>query len=237
MTFTSATSTARRAFAAAAIAAVTGGALLLPASPASAAPAVDGELGAYAYGKVNAPGCAVDEGPLNEQKSFTPATGKRTASVARTFIGHDGATDSARGRVENATSGVADANAGAFNTVTFSADHLVRVEDLDPLDCKLGAIADSQSSADLHVARRGRVRVEWDRGNAGQIEQIYVARNGNVKVDKIRPNPHGDLTFRVRPGDYNVFVQFQTRANETDIPVGTTLTKRAHFRVVLDYRR
>lgn len=228
----------RRASAAAALATATAGALLVPAAPASAAPAVDGQLGAFAYGKTSIAGCVVDQSPVNEQKTFTAATGRRTASVARNFVAHNPSITSARGRVENSTSGVADANDGAFNTVVFSAEQLVRIEDLDPVDCKLGVLADSQSSAALHVKRRGRVLLEWDRGRAGQIEQIYVARDGasSPVVNRIRPSRHGDLRFRVRPGDYNVFVQFQTRANETDIPAGTTLTKRAHFRVALDYR-
>ncbi len=81
------------------------------------------------------------------------------------------------------------------------------------------------------------MRLEWDRGRAGQIEQILVSRNGNPVVDRIRPSRHGGVTFNVTPGTYLVFVQFQTRANETDIPAGTTLTKRARFRVELDYRR
>ncbi|KAA1425918.1 hypothetical protein [Nocardioides antri] len=226
----------RRGLCAAALALTTAG-TLLPASPASAAPAVDGDLGAFAYGRVNVAGCVVDRPPADEQRTFNAATGRRTASVARNFVASDPTTISARGRVENATSGVADAATGAFDKVVFSADQLVRVNNLDPVDCRFGAIADSQSSAGLHVERRGRVVLEWDRGRAGQIEQIFVSRNGNPIVDRIRPRPHGDLTFRVRPGDYTMFVQFQTRANETDIPVGTTLTKRAHFRVVADFRR
>ena len=114
----------------------------------------------------------------------------------------------------------------------------MRLKNNRATDCGMGLIADSQSGANLVVERRGRVRIEWDRGREGQIEQIFVARmGGNTIVDKIRPCRHGDLTFRVRPGDYVIFVQFSTRANERDIPVGTTLTKRADFRVVADYRR
>ena len=60
---------------------------------------------------------------------------------------------------------------------------------------------------------------------------------GNTIVDKAPSRRHGDLTFRVRPGDYAIFVQFQTRANERNIPVGTTRTKRSSFSVVADYRR
>jgi len=60
---------------------------------------------------------------------------------------------------------------------------------------------------------------------------------GNTIVDRIRPRRHRDLTFRVRPGDYVIFVQFVTRVNERDIPVGTRLTKRSNFKVVADYRR
>ncbi len=227
----------RRACAAATLT-VTVGALLLPAAPASAAP-VEGDLAAFAYGKTTVAGCSVTPGPVNEQKTFTRATGTRTARVARNFLASDATTDSARGRVENSTSGRADARNGAFDKVTFTARQLVRIKDLNALDCRLGVLADSQSSATLRVKRRGRVLLEWDRGRAGQIEQIYVARNGAAApiVNRTRPRRHGALRFRVRPGSYNVFVKFQTRANETDIPAGSTLTKRARFRVALDYRR
>lgn len=212
--------------------------LLLPAAPAAAA-AVDGTAGAFAYAKTNAAGCSVTPGPVNRQKLFTPATGKRTAKVARTFVASDATTDSARGRVENATSGEARARNGGFDEVVFAARQLVRVKDLDPLDCRLGVLADSQSSAVLRVKRRGRVLLEWDRGRAGQIEQIFVARAGagSPIVNRIRPRRHGEIRFRVRRGSYDVFVQFQTRANETDLASGATLTKRARFRVALDFRR
>lgn len=231
------TSFVRRALTAGALATATAGAVLLPAAPASATP-VDGYVDAFGYGRVPVVGCVANLGPVNERREFTPATGRRTADVARTFTAEDAGGITARGRVENSSSGVADANAGAFNTVTFTAEQLVRVNDVSAAECNLGVIADTQSGADLHVERRGRVHVEWRRGRAGQIEQIFVSRNGgNVIVDRIRPSRTGDLTFRVRPGDYTVFVQFVTRVNEVDIPTGTTLTKRAGYRVALDYRR
>lgn len=226
----------RRVLAVVAVGGTMAGGLLLPASPASAAPPVDGDLGAFAYGKTNAEGCTAQPGPANEQKTFSSTTGKRTAEVARSFRGENGGIVSARGRVENSTSGVADATGGAFDKATFAATHLVRVNDTEPaLDCHLGALADSQSSAVLRVKHSGKVKVEWDRGSAGQIEQIFVSRNGNTILDKMRPSAHGSASFRVHAGSYNVFVQFQTRVNEDDIPAGTTLTKHAHFKVVLDY--
>lgn len=226
----------RRSAGVATFALVTAAGLLLPASPASAAPPVDGDLGAFAYGKTNVSGCTASPGPVNEQKTFSSATGMRTAEVARSFRGHDGSTDSARGRVENSTSGVADASNGAFDKATFTATHLVRVNDTNPgLDCRLGVLADSQSDANLKVTHNGQVRVTWDRGSAGQIEQILLARNGTTIVDKMRPSPHGSTNVHVHPGTYNVFVQFLTRANETDIPAGTSLTKHAHFKVVFNY--
>jgi len=226
----------RRTLAAAALAGATAGSLL-PAAPASATP-VDGYVDAFGYYRSVVVGCDFTQTNAGQaHKVFTPATGRRTAHTATDFTAAPpgGSPITASGRVENDTSGVADATNGAFDEVTFTAQHLVRLRNRRATDCGLGLIADSQSGASLHVERRGRVHVEWDRGSAGQIEQIYVARNGNVKVDRMRPNPHGDLNFRVRPGNYTVFVQFITRANERDIPVGTTLTKRAHFRVVLDY--
>ncbi|MDZ5621937.1 hypothetical protein [Nocardioides bizhenqiangii] len=229
----------RRALVAAALATATGGSLLLAAAPASATPA-DGRVSAYGYYRDVAGGaCSFFESNNGQAtKVFTPATGRRTARTGTSFRATPpGDPVSAHGRVENDTSGVADANDGAFDVVRFTADHLVRLTDDTGFDCGMGLIADSQSSAEVRVRRRGQVRLEWDRGAAGQIEQIFVSRNGNPVVDRIRPNAHGDLTFNVRRGKYLIFVQFVTRANERDIPVGQTLTKRAHFRVVADYRR
>jgi hypothetical protein len=231
------TSPARRALAAAAVATATAGSLLISAAPASAAP-VDGKVDAFGYGSVNVVGCATNLGPVNESRVFTPATGRRTAAVERSYAAEDAGGITARGRVENSSSGVADANAGAFNTVVFTAEHLVRINDVSAAECNFGVTADTQAGADLRVERRGRVHLEWRRGRAGQIEQIVVSRDGgNTIVDKVRPRRRGDLTFRVRPGSYRVTVQFKTRANEVDIPTGTTRTKRADFRVALDYRR
>ena len=227
----------RRALVAAAVTTATAGTLLLPAAPASATP-VDGYVEAFGYGRVNVAGCVANLGPVNERRVFTPSTGRRTADVARNYTADDAGTITARGRVENSSSGVADATAGAFNTVVFTAEQLVRVNDVNAAECNLGVIADTQSGAELHVERRGRVHVEWRRGRSGQIEQIFVSRNGGgTIVDRIRPARTGDLNFRVRPGNYTVFVQFVTRVNEVDIPTGTTLTKRADYRVSLDYRR
>lgn len=221
-----------------ALALATAGTFLLPAGPASAAPPVDGNIGSFGYGKTNMAGCSAFPGPINKNKTFTSRTGKRTAKVERSFRGEESGTVSARGRVENRSTAVADADNGAFDTVVLGATQLVRINDVDAgLDCKLGVLADTQSTADLKVNRSGRVRLEWDRGRAGQIEQILVSRNGNPVVDRVRPSRHGGVTFNVTPGTYLVFVQFQTRANESDIPAGTSLTKRARFKVELDYRR
>ncbi len=233
------TSPLRRAFAAATITAAAAGAVLVPASPASAA-AVDGYLDAYAYYRSDVVDCDFaqsDDTPA--RKEFTPASSPRTARTVSTFEASPAGGDlTSAGRVENATRGSADGSSGAFNTVRFSAEHLVRLRNNRATDCGLGLIADSQSGANLVVKRRGRVHLEWDRGRQGQIEQIFVARmGGGTVVDRIRPPRHGDLTFRVRPGDYVIFVQFQTRASERNVPVGAERTKRAHFKVVADYRR
>lgn len=229
----------RRGFAAAALATATVSALLLPAAPASAA-AVAGNVDAFAYYRTEVVACDVvqsDNSPGH--KLFTSTNSPRTARTASDFAAALGGGDlTASGRVETASRGAADGDAGAFDTVRFTAEHLVRLENNHASDCGLGLIADSQSGANLVVKRRGRVHLEWDRGRQGQIEQIFVARmGGNTIVDKIRPRRHGELTFRVRRGDYVIFVQFVTRANERDIAVDSTLTKRAGFRVVADYRR
>lgn len=229
----------RRTLTAAALATATAGALLLPASPASAA-GVDGYVDAFAYYRSDVVDCDFSQTNSAVHKEFTPANSPKTARTSSDFEAAPagGGPVTARGRVENATRGSADASSGAFNTVRFTAEHLVRLTDETGFDCGLGLIADSQSGANLVVERRGRVHLEWDRGRSGKIEQIFVARmGGNTIVDKIRPRRHGDLTFRVRPGDYVIFLQFITRANESDIPVGTTLTKRSDFKVVVDFRR
>lgn len=229
-------SSARLAFAAAILATATTASLLLPAAPASAAPPVEGDLGAFGYGRTDVAGCTASPGPVSEQQTFSSASGKRTAAVTRRLRAHESGTITARGRVDNTTSGIADADHGAFDTATFTARQLVRVNNINSVDCGFGVVADTQSGADLHVKHRGRLHVEWDRGHAGQIEQILVSRNGHTKLNKTRPDAHGSATIRVRPGTYLIFVQFQTRANERDIPADTTLTKKAHFRVVADYR-
>jgi hypothetical protein len=223
--------------AAATITLVTAGALLLPAAPASATPA-DGTVTAFAYYRA-AGGCEIQQAADGQvTKHFDPGTGSRTAKSTGDFQardGHDFVT--ADGSAVNRTTGVAQADNGALDKVTFSARHVVRMHNDRGTDCGLGVIADSQSDAEVHVKRRGRLHIEWDRGRAGQIEQIYVARNGHVKLDEMRPDAHGSATIPVRRGDYTIFVQFITRANERDVPSHTTLTKRAHFSVVADYRR
>lgn len=226
----------RRALAATTLATATATALLLPAAPASAAP-VDGNVGAFGYGRVaEGSECVVDRGPVNENKEFSSDGPRRTSSVARNFVS-SATSVSARGRIENTSSAKANASGGALDRLILTAEHLVRVNDVAAFDCGFGVLADTQTSADFRVRRNGRVRIDWDRGNAGQIEQIFVSRGGVMVVDRIRPNAHGHLVFNVVPGRYDVFVQFVTRANENDIPGGTTLTKRADFKVVADFRR
>jgi len=230
----------RRTFVAAALATATTGVLLVPAAPASASP-VDGYADAFGYYRDLAGSCDfVESNDGNAHKSFDPTTGRRTARTDTHFQATPmgGSTVSAEGRVDNETSGVGEAYGGAFDVVRFSAEHLVRITNHTAADCGMGLSADSQSGATLHVERRGRVRLEWDKGPAGTIGQIVVSRGGPDPVfDRAPTRKHGGDTFRVRPGDYFVFVQFFTRTNERDIPVGTTLTKRSHFRVVLDFRR
>ena len=221
-----------------ALAAATAGALFLTAAPAYAAPPVDGDLSAFIYDRTGAHAGCHAQPHATEQKNFSSATGKRTATVARNFRGVQAGTVSARGRVENATAGVAVATNGAFDKATFTVEHLVRVNDTNPsLDCRLAAIADSQSSAVLKVRRNGRVKIEWDRGSAGRISHIVVFRNGNPIVDMVRPSAHGSTSFGVHAGSYNVAVRFKTRVNETDLPAGASLTKRAHLKVVFKYHR
>ncbi|WP_183096364.1 hypothetical protein [Nocardioides stalactiti] len=226
----------RRAVTAAALALATGSALLLPAAPASAAP-VDGNVAAFGYGRVpDGSDCLVEPGPVNQNKDFSSTGPRRTASVARNFVSA-AKGESARGRIENTSSAKGTAAGGALDRVVLTAEHLVRVNDVVAYDCGFGVLADTQSSSDFRISRNGRVRIDWDRGSAGQIEQIYVSRDGVMVVDRIRPDAHGHLVFNVVPGRYDLFVQFVTRANENDIPGGTVLTKRSDFRVVADYRR
>jgi hypothetical protein len=226
---------------AAALAVATAGALLLPASPAAATP-VDGYVDAFGYYRDNAAGnCDFAESNNGTaHKMFNATTGRRTARTDTHFEATPtgGSNVSADGRVDNETSGVGGASNGAFDVVRFSAEHLVRITNHTAADCGLGLIADSQSGATLHVERRGRVHIEWNKGPAGTIGQIVVSRGGPDPVfDRAPTARHGVASFRVRPGDYFIFVQFFTRAIEDDIPVGSTLTKRTNFRVVADYRR
>jgi len=229
----------RRPLAAIIVATLTGSALLLPASPASATP-VDGQVSSFAYGRLADGGpCGLNNGPVNKSKTFTPATGRRTATVSQLFTAVDSKVTSEDGQVNTSTSGVADADNGAFDTVRFVADHLVFVRNSSAVDCGFGMIADSEARAVLRVQRRGRVHLEWDRSRAGQIEYILVRdteRSVNV-VNKVRPKAHGDVTFRVHSGVYNITVQLVTRLNERDIPVGSERSKRSHFKVVADFRR
>src|SRR5436190_1459486 len=137
----------RRALAAAALATATAGSLLLPAAPASAAPPVDGYVDAFSYYRSNVVDC--DFTPPSTppgHRVFTSATGQKTAHSASDFTAAPagGAPVTAKGRVENDTSGKADASGGAFDKVWFTADHLVRVRNTRASDCGLGLNADSQ---------------------------------------------------------------------------------------------
>ncbi|KAA1421404.1 hypothetical protein F0U44_03645 [Nocardioides humilatus] len=221
----------------AAIALVVAGAVLVPAAPAAAAP-VDGEVDSYAYARVAAGSlCGVPHDPMHQHRTFTPATGRRTATVSQLFTAVSKETTE-NGQVDNSTSGEADANHGAFNTVRFVAQHSVFIRNSEGPDCGLGVIADSQPRALLEVNHRGRVDLAWDRGRTGQIEFLVVTDpDGNNIVDKHRPAAHGDVTFRVHPGTYQLAMNFVTRLNERDVPVGADKTKLAHFKVVADYRR
>lgn len=232
---------ARSVLVSTALASVVAGLLTLPAPSASATPA-DGDLGAYAYSRSDVVDCDFSQ-PDNVQslRTFNAATGRRTAAVEQTFDASPAGdpTVTAHGRVANSTSGLAKVRGGGFDEVVLRATQRVRVVNDTAADCGLGLIADTQSSADVTVTRRGRIHLAWSRGRAGQIEQILLTRddNGKVVVDKIRPRRQGSLSARVRPGDYSMFVQFQTRANESGIAVGAARSKRAEFSVVADFRR
>lgn len=225
----------RRAIAATALAASAG--LLLPASPASALLPAEGHVSSFGYGFVNDPGCTISQ-PDNVQASRTisSATGARTATAAERFHSNPTGdpTVAASGRVVNESTGLVTAPGGTFAKAVLSAEQTIRIANLSSTDCKMGINADTQSTAEFRVRGRGRVRIEWDRSRAGQIEQIFVFRSGagSPIIDLIRPRAHGEATFRVRRGSYGVFVQFMTRLNETDLADGVTRTKRATFRLL-----
>ena len=105
------TSPVRRALAAATITAATAGAVLVPASPASAA-AVDGYVDAYAYYRSEVVDCDFtqsDDTP--DHKEFTPANSPRTARTASNFEASPAGGDlTSSGRVETSTRGSADGN-------------------------------------------------------------------------------------------------------------------------------
>lgn len=225
----------RRAIAASALAAASG--LILPTAPASALLPAEGHVSSFGYAFVNDPGCEISQPDNTQQtRAFSSASGARTATATEQFSSHPTGdpTVASSGRVVTRSTGMATASGGAFTSAAMTAEQTIRIANLNSTDCKMGITADTQSSVEMHMNRRGRVRIEWDRSKAGQIEQIYVYRSGagSPIIDLLRPRAHGEATFRVRRGNYGIFVQYMSRLNETDLADGVTRVKRSTFSLV-----
>jgi hypothetical protein len=224
------------------VAALAAGMLLLPTAPASAEPVIDGGVTAAgsSYAGPN-PDCSYSQSnPADETKQITSTSGRRTAHSATRFsaVPHDGADVSSHGRIETATSGVVAFTDGSFDRLAFSAQQLARIVDDARPDCGMRLSAISLASVSFRAERGGRVHLEWDRSRRGTLEWIRVSRDGGRVYERDRPRAdHGEVTFRMRRGgSYTVSIHFRTRVSEHAVPVGQTLTKRSHFRVVADYR-
>lgn len=191
------------------------------AAPASAA-AVDGNVHSGSSMVGDNGTCTVVGGPAADDRVFTHKSGKVTASASGAVTGSDPGTSmvAAGAQSQSDTSGRAVARKGAFRKLDIDAHHLVEATNDSAFDCGFTAVADSQAGADVHVARRGEIRIDWQ-SNGPRVAEIVVTGPGGTEV--LRKNPskkNGSATIKVRKGDYYFFVQFYTTAKESEAPVG-----------------
>lgn len=218
------------------------GMLLMPTAPASAEPVIDGDVTAAgsSYGGPRTDCGFSQSNDADATKQLTSTSGRRTARTATSFtaVPFDGTDVGAHGRVETATSGVVAFTEGSFDRLAFSARQLARIVDDARPDCGMRLYATSLASVSFVAERGGRVHLEWDRSAQGTLEWIRVSRDGDRVYQRDRPrSDHDEVSFRMwRGGTYTFSIQFRTRVSERAVPVGQTLTKRTHFRLVADYR-
>ncbi|MEZ0578219.1 hypothetical protein [Nocardioides sp. MH1] len=210
---------------------------LLPAAPASGTP-VDGEVSAGAYA-LGGGACEVQTASDGKVTStFQPGDGGRTATSTADFLARDGGDrESVHGHSETSSTGVAVARDGALGKVTFTAQQQVTMTDDRASDCGLRIVDDTQAEALVRVRRRGRLRIAWESGGAGVIEQILVSRNGTLKFNDFLPGEQGTASIRVGRGRFRIYTHFSTRVGEDEVATHDTVTRKGDYSTVVTFRR
>lgn len=211
--------------------------VVLAAGPAAAAP-VDGTVRSGSLSETGS-GCDVTDNADSETRSFTNATGERTAYAHGSFSGtqRGGDTVGAHGESEVSSSASGTARKRAFRSARFDGSHtVVLTNDVGAVDCDMTVVARTEGEATLRVRERGRIRITWDSsgGDIGPISLIAPSGRALVSQD---PSADGSVTVRVRRGLHSFSTEITTSASEADIADGDSAILFATFEVAVNYLR
>ncbi|WP_183099327.1 hypothetical protein [Nocardioides pelophilus] len=212
--------------------------VVVAAGPAAAAP-VDGTVRSASYSTYGG-GCDVANGADSETKTFTNATGERTAYALGSFSGEQrgGEVVGAHGESEVTSTASGTARNRAFRSARFDGSHVVVLtNDAGAVNCGMTVVARSEGDAMLRVRERGRIRIQWT-SSGGDIGLIsLIAPSGRAVVDQDPADSDGKVTVRVRRGLYSFATQVTTSASEADLADGDSAIVFGRFAVGVNYLR
>jgi len=210
--------------------------VVMSAGPAAAVP-VDGSVRSRSYSSFGA-GCDVTNGADSETKTFTNATGERTAYAHGSFSGEQpgGDTVGAHGESEVTSEASGTARNRAFRSARFGASHVVVLtNDVGAINCGLSVVARTEGDAMLRVRERGRIRIRWS-SSGGDIGLInLVAPSGNAVVNRDPSTLGGSITVGVRRGLYSFATAMTTSASESALAEDDSAILFTRFQVEVTY--
>lgn len=212
--------------------------VVMSAGPAAAAP-VDGTVGSNSYSTYGG-GCDVTNNADSETKTFTNATGERTAYAHGQFSGEQrgGDTVGAHGESEVTSEASGTARKRAFRSARFGASHVVVLTNDDgAINCGMTVLARTEGDATLRVRERGRIRIRWSStgGDLGLIK--LVSPKGNAVVDRNPTTLGGSITVNVRRGVYSFATAMATSVSESAIAGDDSAVVFTTFEVEVNYLR
>lgn len=220
------------------VALAVGATLALPAGQviAAADPPINGYI--YASGEWTSSCTEHSSGDPLAYKRVTSQTGTRTVASSQgvSWDGAGGGTE-VTGRYDTSTKGVPKVRRGALDSYRLAGTTKVRLRNESAEDCGTTMWAVAFTSTELKVKRKGKIRISWDHGAAGDLTDVVLSRDAEVLVNRDPAARKGKLTVDVMPGRYGLYLRYHTGLAEAAVPAGKARTKRSAYSVTVSYVR
>lgn len=149
-------------------------------------------------------------------------------------------TDAVTGEALTSSGAAATSTDGALRKATLLARHEMTMTNTSPTECGASMGADSQIGMWFRIKGQDRhtVSAVWSRKGPGRIAQLRAAdASGRVVLDLSPKKSSGTVRFRVRPGKYFLLAQFTSTLRESQVAVGSTVSRRTDFSLTVTRAR